>query len=470
MNLFEYQNSWYIADEEAAALEVFLNEIWKNRERNDYFRNDAGPKSETQQFISISRRVERKPSLKCKNYVGVIRFNKKEINLLPKVFFNPDSDVVDDKKPNAINKHLLWWLSYCRRLKFPNVASDLDRIECKSFFEVLIYIFSKYTKEVLANSVYQQYIEVEEELDCIRGRLDINRYITQNLATGRWHKLSCCYDSFEIDSKFNRILKYVTKMLVSETTSEESIRNLNDILFILDEVSDVRVTAEDCLQIQFNPMFEDLEKVRDFCYLFLSSSVSYNYMNRFKLFAFLLPMEYLFEDFIRGFMEKEVKNLTFCSEKVYLAVKEREGVFSLQPDYKIKYGENMFIADAKYKIIYNENDEKKKVVSQHDLYQVITYALRFGINKVILFYPHCLSEMNKIRDTLTAEFTIVDELCQSKKEILIHVHKLPIINKDLLNSDNELSASSLEKCFEGTKDKLIDSIVKALNGFTSQSV
>src|SRR5690606_17803541 len=137
--------------------------------------------------------------------------------------------------------------------------------------------------------IYQQYEEVHEELTFIKGRLNTTDYINQNISTGRWHKLNCSYDSFVFDNKFNRIIKYVTTFLFNACTSQDNKKNLREILFILDEVSDERATAEQCASIKFNPMLEKFDTVRDFCHLFLSNSISFDYKNDLKLFAFLLP-------------------------------------------------------------------------------------------------------------------------------------------------------------------------------------
>ena len=95
----------------------------------------------------------------------------------------------------------------------------------------------------------------------VRGRLDMNRYINQNLSRGRWHKLNCVYDPFVLDNRFNQIIKYVTTILINQTESDDSKKYLREILFTLDDVSDVPATADECAAIQFNPAFAEFETV-----------------------------------------------------------------------------------------------------------------------------------------------------------------------------------------------------------------
>ena len=136
--------------------------------------------------------------MKSNKYVGVIHFEGKKINLLPKIFFDAEKEY-SERDLSHIQNHVLWWLSYCRKIKFPNYQTSLGSTK-SDFFEVLIYLFSKYTRELLSSSIYQQYEEINRELSFIKGRLNTTDYITQNISKGRWHKLNCTYDAFVFDN------------------------------------------------------------------------------------------------------------------------------------------------------------------------------------------------------------------------------------------------------------------------------
>ena len=131
--------------------------------------------------------------------------------------------------------------------------SNLSSIQ-SNFFEVLIYMFANYTRNVLNNCLYQAYTEVHNEIGFMKGRLSINSYISENLSKGRWHKLSCIYDTFDFDNLFNRIIKSVTSLLFGTTQVVKNKQLLSEILFILDDVTDINATYADCGKIQLNPL------------------------------------------------------------------------------------------------------------------------------------------------------------------------------------------------------------------------
>jgi len=447
INLFEYQNRVDIPDS-LDGLEGFLDDIWKNREKSSFYNDDEDDKIENQRFLQF---LHKNNELKSTKYVGVIHFNGQKINLLPKIFFDPTKDCSEDNVCQ-IQNHILWWLSYCRKIKFPNYQSSLGSMQ-EDFFEVLIYLFSKYTRELLSSSIYQQYEEINKELPFIKGRLNIPQYIDQNLSKGNFHKLNCTYDAFVFDNEFNRIIKYVTTLLFNVTSSQDSKKNLREILFILDEVSDERATAEQCSRVSFNPMFGEFETVRDYCQLFLTNSISFDYKNDLKLFAFLLPMEYVFEDFIFGFIDKELEAITAKAQRsdTYLV---EDNLFQLKPDLFIKTEHKSLIADTKYKIVYSNETDPKKGISQTDLYQMLAYAVRFDLDEIILFYPNTIKDLQNH----STELKIKDKLADGK-EISIKAFQLPILNSAIL--DQPLATNTtLSELFEDTKQELKKTIDK----------
>lgn len=448
INLFEYQNK-VTAQDEFEGLEEFLDVIWSNREKYSFYSEKGNESVEAQRFLQF---IYKSGELKSNKYVGVIHFEGKKINLLPKIFYDPEKEY-SATEVTQIHNHILWWLSYCSKIKFPNYKTSLGSAN-SDFFEVLIYLFSKYTRELLSSSIYQQYEDINRELTFTKGRLNVNEYINNNLSTGRWHKLNCTFDAFVFDNEFNRIIKYVTTLLFNNTSSLDNKKNLREILFILDEVSDVRATAEQCARITFNPMFGAFETVRDYCQLFLSNCISFDYKNDLKLFAFLLPMEYVFEDFIFGFINKEIKEVTAKAQRsdIYLAKNEDSNVFRLQPDLWIETKHISLIADTKYKIVYSDDKDPKKGISQNDLYQMLAYAVRFKVEQIILFYPNTVSQNQENETSLT----IKDALAVDK-EILINAFQLPIINRELLSKPLK-EKTDLSELFEPTKQDLKDKI------------
>ncbi len=454
INLFEYQNKEELSDE-FEGMEVFLDEIWRQREKTGYYygKDDEDKRVESQRFLQF---LHKTGEIKSNKYVGVIYYEGRKINLLPKIFFEEGKKLTTNDV-NAIQQHILWWLSYCRKIKFPNYQTTLDT-EQSDFFEVLIYLFAKYTRQLLGHSIYQQYEETRREMSYVRGRLDVDRYITKNLSRARWHKVNCVFDPFVLNNRFNQIIKFVSRILINQTENDESKKYLREILFTLDEVTDTPATAKECAAIQFNPAFAEFETVRDYCQLFLDHAVSFDYKNDLKLFAFLLPMEYLFEDFIYGFIEKEVDGVKATSQAGSKHLDE-DKTFSLRPDLILKTDDKQIIADTKYKMVYDDPDDPKKGISQSDLYQVLAYAVRYRIDEVALLYPDTVQNYQNE----AAGFIIRDEFAD-QVDVKVTAWQLPVINRELMDGNAE-KGKKLGEAFERVEENLKSRIQVVLKSF-----
>lgn len=463
LNLFEYANAESF-NGGVDDLVSFLDQIWINRPKNaSNYSDDTN--SSSQQFITVN-----KSQLKSKKYIGIIKFNGHTINLLPKIFYRTNGSGPSEDDIQAIQANVMWWLSYCWKIKFPKSSAGLSSLK-SDFFEVLIYLFSSYTRQVLNNCLYQSYTTIDEELNYVKGRINMNAYITDNLSKARWHKVNCTFDSFEFDNMFNRIIKYIAKLLLKNTNNTENKRFLSDILFILDDVSDVQVVCSDCEKVKLNPLYKNLFVVLDYCRLFLANSITFSYKDRFQVFAFLLPMESVFEDFLCGFIEKHLKGLpgfsklTFQKSDLYLAGLfendrlKNDKVFNLKHDIYFEYQQNKIVVDAKYKIIYasekNSGDDYKHGVSQSDLYQAVTYAVRRNARKIFLIYPQTIEIKNKNQGEKTIRYVVHDSLADS--DIDIHIARIPIIYDQFPNMNYK---QSLESNFKQTEKKLFDKLCK----------
>src|SRR5690606_37900674 len=98
--------------------------------------------------------------------------------------------------------------------------------------------------------------------------------------------------------------------------------------FILHDVSDVCCTAEDCDKVRLNPLFEDHRQILSLCKLYLSNQVIDMEHEDSRNFCFLIPMEYVFEDFIFGFISDKWPLLNIRSQSTeFLAINNNIYVF-----------------------------------------------------------------------------------------------------------------------------------------------
>ena len=100
INLFEYQNKVLFPEKHFDDLEVFLDDIWKKREKSTYFNEDEN-REEVQHFMQFLHKTK---ELKSNKFVGVIHYEDQTINLLPKIFYDGSETTESDVKIINIKK------------------------------------------------------------------------------------------------------------------------------------------------------------------------------------------------------------------------------------------------------------------------------------------------------------------------------------------------------------------------------
>jgi 5-methylcytosine-specific restriction enzyme subunit McrC len=332
----------------------------------------------------------------AKNYIGLIQTTKDQIEIYPKVFREYELDQINTR---LFLKHLFFWFDYCRKWKFPFTKNNLDQNSAYDLPELIINLMADRIKEVISQAPISLYEETEESLIMPRGRINFNRYISRGLSNGNYQIIECDDDPFLYNNKLNQCIKYVTRLLYKKATFSETHEKLNEILFILDEVDDISFTSTQINTIQINSFYSDYLELIDICRLVLDQQIYDNQYYDQTQWCLLFPMEYIFEDFIAGFLERKFKGLwkvEYQKSEKYLT---DEGAFQMQHDIFLtsKINKNFkIIVDTKYKLrTPKDRLDKKKGISQSDLYQMTCYAIRRGCNNVLLLYPNFSEELQE---------------------------------------------------------------------------
>jgi len=408
----------------------YLQGVWESRERYLDADEDAPEeKSGSQRFFDFSYDGR----IKARNYVGVVQFEGKRLEVKPKLF-NGRTEPVNWKF------QLLYWLSYCRRIRFPFSFANLSMQDMEDFLELLIFIFAHFTEELLCAQPYQAYQLVEEETVYLKGRLVFDAYTRNNLITGRWQHFTCQHQPFVFDNQFNRIVKYVSRRLLLVSRHSPNRAKLEDILFLLDEVTDCSCVAGDCDRVQLNGLYADHQHILSLCKMYLSNQMIDTSEDESSNFCFLVPMEYVFEDFVFGFLKAHFPKYDLrWQSQGHLATRDGEPVFGIKNDI---YMPGKLVMDTKY--TFRPKDDKLQAgVGQSHMYQMLAYALRRQCDKVVLIYPYLRGAV-----TEQAVFQIGSELL--KREVVIEAVTVDIIVPEMKMTEEVMRERLRQALFANT--------------------
>ena len=124
-------------------------------------------------------------------------------------------------------------------------------------------------------------------------------------------------------------------------------------------------------------------------------------------------MEYVFKDFIFGFIDKEIESISAKAQNQSVKL-HKEGTFTIKPDLLLRSKNRLIIADTKYEIIYFEEVDPKRGISQSDIYQMAAYAIRYDVDNIVLMYPDTISG-----DSLQSKRLIIEDAMADGKEITV---------------------------------------------------
>jgi 5-methylcytosine-specific restriction enzyme subunit McrC len=390
-----YEFSDWFAINKRNLLQTHLEQVWEKRffrmlPSTDIEEDDKALKKSYQPFLNFDGE-----KAKCNNYVGFIQSEELSIEIHPKVF---KSFPINEKNNQLMLKHLFFWFDYCRKWRLPFSDVNLNQDEQLNLPELIIKLIANQFYDAIAEQPLSLYTSVEESLTIPRGRINFSRYINENFSRGQQHVLACDHELLLFDNTFNQVIKYTTRFLKNKAKFSETQRKLDEILFLLDEVSDVYCTSEQLDRVSFNSFFSDYSIVKDLCKMVLDQQLYSHEQDEQNHWSLLFPMEYVFEDFIAGFLEKHFSHewkATYQKSEKYL-INEPYKAFRMQHDIfleNINHPDIKIIVDTKYKLRGEFKDDPKRGVAQSDLYQMTSYAFSRGCSNILLLYPNQKEEL-----------------------------------------------------------------------------
>lgn len=384
---FEFGQSFDITSRKE--LEGYLHAIWNAH----YSYEDEASTSLSQREDYVNRQGILRfdgNTARARNFIGFIQSEYESIEIYPKIFREANME------KSMMLKHLFYWFDYCRKWKFPFTDVNLSDLQDIDLPELILNLIANQLYGVISTNPISLYQDMEEAMLKPKGSLNFSRYISNSMGNGNFHLLECDHQPMEYDNRLNRTIKYVARLLLSKSRFPETRQKLGDVIFILDEVEDQVCNTSFLDHIPISPFYQEYQTTIGLCRMVLEQHVYNHHYEDSKHWSLLLPMEYVFEDFIAGFLKKHFSTdweVKYQKSDMYLT---DEKVFQMQHDiFLVSKKDNAIkiIVDTKYKLRGNFTYEKKKGIAQSDLYQMTSYAFRRGCCNVLLLYPNQSDEI-----------------------------------------------------------------------------
>ncbi len=314
-------------------------------------------------------------------FCGVLQTEQLLIEILPKIDSGTDSS-------EDMRGLLVAMLARAGELGFKRVGEAGLGQQDNHLLDVFIEDFCSQVKSALRGGAIARYSERTENLNAIRGRLELTEHLRAN-AFDR-SRLLCRYDERSIDNPYNQALKGVLRILLGFALSPGTRAMVAAFLHRFDEVRDRRITTREVDALQFDRTIRHWEPVFKRAYRLLAGLYPDVRAGNATGSALLFNMEKLFETVLG----RRIRHACQIHGGGRLSVGLQSPMrnlatsgFQLWPDITIQREDARVIAilDAKWKRL--NLGEPNSGVSSADAYQMNAYASCYRCKRLALVYP-----------------------------------------------------------------------------------
>lgn len=387
-----------------------------------------------------------KDSFMFVNYVGYIACATFSIEILPKV-----CDLEENFTHNK--RSLITMLNECLDLDI--LVDDIAEISTMdaSLLEIFARIYAESLLVELHRGPILKYQMVEENLFTLKGSLVMPEHIRQNLSTNRRYRAYCQFEERILDNDVNQVFRTANAFLSQAITNFETQKMINQIDYILDDVSTCVYTANSLEKVTLDRTNERYSKPLLLAKQFISNQTSdLSHSTDDLAFTMLFKINDLFEEYIAKLMKQlNLHQPVYSQHKGYFLLQKKEagrGIYPLRPD--IVLGENQeIIIDTKWK---NLKEENRSGVKRDDLFQMTAYLNTYSNSKVaILLYPRGMAKGKYNEDNESIESWILFNKPNKK----LAVHSIDLV--DVENKrDKQKTINELKNILRLYLDDLVD--------------
>ena len=296
-------------------------------------------------------------------------------------------DLTVEIRPKLPIHRVLFLASYALgafKLK-PDVA-HIDR--SADLVEAMVQLFHAAVRQATGRGLLQGYRTYEETLNVVRGRIRIEDQLRRRF--GIPVPIEVRYDEFTPDIQPNRLLKAAVNRLARlPQRSSDSRPLLTAMRAVFVNVLDVEYRPTQLPEVPVNPHNVHYQPALTLAKLILTSGAVELAAGKVESASFLIDMNKVFEDFVVTGLREELQLTPYTFPQgaqghgFWLDPSPDDRKVRLVPD--ISWWQDnrcIFVGDAKYKRTTAHGAQN------HDIYQVLAYAVAAGLPSALLIYAH----------------------------------------------------------------------------------
>lgn len=305
------------------------------------------------------------------NIMGFIGYNDTQIKITSRFTPNSDKD---------------YFLHYMlQKVFYSNIFNWEYTTERDYSFDFLIYMFTHFFQKAIRQGIFKSYQNREYNDANVRGVIDINRHIKNNIPFNG--KIAYNTREYSYDNNITQLIRHTIEYI---NTKSRGILNINEdiksgVFQIIEATKRYDKNKRQSiinknLKKLNHPYFYEYEPLRKICVQILRHEEIKYGREEDKIYGILFDGAYLWEEYIYTIL----KDLDFLHPR---NKEKTDGInllnkkWTVYPDF---YNYNkQIVLDTKYKMLNKDNDK----IDGSDKHQIISYVYTLGAKIGGFVYP-----------------------------------------------------------------------------------
>jgi 5-methylcytosine-specific restriction enzyme subunit McrC len=313
------------------------------------------------------------------SWIGVLELERVRIVIKPK-FNRGFHDVVD-------------MLLFCEDLPLSYEHTTVAAYDSHSLIEMIARLFAKEVEIILNKGIVKEYIVEEDNLTCLRGRVDIRQHLRTNFMTPA--KVYCRYDELDTNVLENQVIRTALEIAKHFSLTKQTMRQINRLADEFMSMTDLYFGYEwpDFSYHRLNRHYENAHKLAYYIWRQIYVNQLYQFQHQ-SHYSYLIDMNELFEKFVAKLLKKYLPGAAKVQTQRRFKkaiTRNGEGYHDIILDLLVEFpGKDPIVLDTKYK------QYGKYKVANADIYQLAFYAQFVTKSnyhyKAIIVYPEYAGE------------------------------------------------------------------------------
>lgn len=330
--------------------------------------------------------ARKRGALRVQNFVGIVQLPSGDsLEILPKI--TKKSDENSKERGRKILLSMLSTVYDFPHITFRHAGLDSGRMP---LLEIFIICFLNDIGTLIRRGISSGYAPVEENLQCLRGKLLMPQHIRANSIHRERFYVS--YDEYLPDRPENRLLKTALSHVHSISRNLESKRRGKRFLDVFEDVPfSCNIRNDFAASANLDRNTRHYRMPLFWSRLLLRGETPIPNPGDLGCTAVLFPMERLFEAYVAIHVRRKLSpdgwNVITQAKREHLVEEHQNTPFhTLKPDLLLERKTERIIADTKWKQIVQKDD-----VSSADMYQLFAYSEKYMVQNPtrlsFLIYP-----------------------------------------------------------------------------------